>query len=102
MNDRHELRVQRGLTPHKLSFEFKFNPARSSHMQGSVERLIGNIKAAMNKMKKMMSEMSGDLDDSTFHFLVISVVGMMNNRPLCAVNIRNTTSLLTQNSFFMN
>jgi hypothetical protein len=102
MNDFNQLRVQRGLTPHKFKFEFHFNPARSSHMQGSVERLIGNIKAAMNKMKKMMSEMSGDLDDSTFRFLVISVVGMMNNRPLCAVNIRNTTSFLTPNSFIMN
>jgi hypothetical protein len=61
-------------------------------MQGSVERLIGNI----------MSEMSGDLDDSTFHFLVISIVGTMNNQPLCAVNIRNTTSFLTPNSFIMN
>jgi hypothetical protein len=56
MNNHHELRVQRGLMPHKLSFEFKFNPARSSHLQGSVEILIGNIKAALNKMKKIMSE----------------------------------------------
>lgn len=102
LNEHNQERLSNGLTPHKFAFEFQFNPANSPHMQGSVERLIGNLKTAMNKMKKLMSEWSGNFDEPTFRFLVVSIVGMMNNRPLCTVQIKGTTSFLTPNSFIMN
>lgn len=90
-----------GRIPHKFIFEFAFNPARSPHMQGSVERLIGNIKIAMNKMKKTITGLSENLDDPSFRMLAMSIMGMMNNRPLCTVQIKGTNSYLTPNSFIM-
>lgn len=91
--------VRDGKAP--IKFLFEFNPARSPHMQGSVERLIGNIKTAMNKMKKTISGLSENLSESSFRLLAMSIMGMMNNRPLCTVQIRGTTSYLTPNSFIM-
>lgn len=93
--------VKLGKIPHPISFKFYLGPARAPHMQGQVERMIKNVKCVITNIKKSITEFSGDLDDPSFRLLVISAMGLVNNRPLCSVSIDGVNTYLSPNSFIM-
>jgi len=82
--------------------EFDFGPARASHMQGSVERMVGLVKTAIKHVNNMMMNKRGHYDDFTLKSILLEVVGIMNNRPLALNNsIEAFTDFITPNSFLM-
>jgi transposase InsO family protein len=100
LNEENKLRIQQGLDP--ITIEWITSPAHAPHMNGSIERLIGLTKNALKKVEKLMNEKLYTLDDESFRAVICSVIGIINNRPLCIAPITGTTnSFLTPNHFLM-
>lgn len=97
-SNHNQKRLNEGLEP----IQWTFNPAHAHHMNGAVERLIGCAKKAFKNITKMLNEKMAKLDDESFRMLVCSVIGILNNRPLCITPIEGTNDrFLTPNHFLM-
>jgi hypothetical protein len=82
--------------------EFDFGPAKASHMQGSVERMVGLVKTAIKNINKMMENKVGHYDDFTLDAILMEVEGIMNNRPLALNNsVDAFADFISPNSFLM-
>lgn len=87
-----------GRTPYHI--EWHFNPAKASYMNGSVERMIGLVKTALNKLLIRMQKDYAEIDDETFRALMCEIIGIVNNRPLSLYPIEGTDNqFLTPNYF---
>lgn len=98
-NSHNEKLIKQGMEPLKLIWEF--SPAKASHMNGCVERLIGLTKNALQKMEIMMNKKLFHLNDESFRAFICETVGILNNRPLCMTPINDSQEFLTPNHFLM-
>jgi transposase InsO family protein len=100
-NDHNKKLIEQGIEPLKIIWEN--SPAKASHMNGCIERLIGLTKNALHKMEDMMNKKLYHLDDESFRAYICEVIGILNNRPLCMIPIKGTShEFLTPNHFLMN
>lgn len=77
--------------------EFKFGPARASHFQGSVERMVGLMKNVIKSITDMTKDLKFNMTDFTMRNILAEVTGLLNNRPLCLEG----DSFITPNSFLI-
>lgn len=99
-NERNKTLIDQGMEP--LNIVWETSPAKASHMNGAIERLIGLTKNALHKMEAMMNKKLYHLDDESFRAFVCETIGILNNRPLCMTPIEGTTNeFLTPNHFLM-
>jgi hypothetical protein len=102
LDEHNKDRIQKGFEPINLDTLWTFNPAHAHHMSGSVERMIGCAKKAFKNITKMLNAKMEKLDDESFRTLICSVMGILNNRPLCLSPLTNTVDkFLTPNYFLM-
>jgi hypothetical protein len=78
--------------------EFKFGPARASHFQGSVERVIGTVKQLLKKTMLMIKDQTPLLNDFTLRSILNELANLINNQPLTIVN-EEEVEFLTPNHF---
>ncbi|KAG5684464.1 hypothetical protein PVAND_013698 [Polypedilum vanderplanki] len=82
--------------------EWDFNPARASHMNGSVERVIGLVKNTLKNMNDTLDRRMIFPKDEVLRCLICEVIGLLNNRPLTMHPLENTENeFLTPNDFLM-
>ncbi|KAG5683544.1 hypothetical protein PVAND_012818 [Polypedilum vanderplanki] len=92
--------LQKGVITKKIIWEF--NPAKASHMSGSVERMIGLIKQVLKNLHNTLSTKMLFPDDETLRNIICEVIGMLNNRPLSMEYMEGDEhTLLTPNHFLM-
>lgn len=99
-NEQNKKLIEQGMEP--LNITWINSPAKASHMNGCVERLIGLTKNALKKMEQMMSKKLYHLDDESFRAFICETIGILNNRPLCMIPIKDSSNeFLTPNNFLM-
>lgn len=92
--------IERGIIVEPI--EWDFNPAKASHMNGSVERVIGMIKQVLFKMHDTMNKRLIIPNDEVFSCMIKEIEGTINNRPLSMIPMEGTTDkYLTPNHFLM-
>ena len=84
------------------SIEWDFQPAKASHMSGSVERMIGLVKGVLKRFNESLNQKLLVPNDETFKSMVCEIIGMLNNRPLTMLPLEDTSNcFLTPNHFLM-
>ena len=80
--------------------EWDFNPAKASHMSGSIERMIGLVKNVLHNLHDTLNKKLIIPGDEEFRCLICEIIGMLNNRPLTMLPIKDTNNcFLTPNHF---
>lgn len=81
-----------------VPIKWKFGPAKASHMQGSVERMVGLVKSTLKTTLLMLRKQIHNINDFTLRGILFEIIGILNNRPL---NIDESYDIITPNSFLM-
>jgi hypothetical protein len=84
------------------AIQWDFNPAKASHMNGSVERMIGLIKNVLRNLHETLNKKLIIPGDEEFRCLICEIIGMLNNRPLTMIPLKDTNNcFLTPNHFLL-
>lgn len=82
--------------------EWDFNPAKASHMNGSVERVIGLVKSTLKEFHHILDKRMLVPNDEVFRTMICEIIGMVNNRPLTMLPLeKGENEFLTPNHFLM-
>jgi hypothetical protein len=82
--------------------EWKFAPARAPHMQGSIERIVGLVKTALNKMITTLNKSHVRYSDFQMKTILYEIVGLLNNRPISMLPMTKLNGeYLTPNHFLL-
>lgn len=81
--------------------EWDFNPAKASSMSGSVERMIGLIKSVLRNLHDTLNKKLIIPSDEEFKCLVCEIIGMLNNRPLTMLPIKDTNNCFLTPNYFL-
>jgi len=73
--------LQKGVTQHNITWEWKYNPPHASHMGGVWERQIRTIRRVLGGLTREQR-----LTDESLVTLLTMAEGIVNNRPLTAVS----------------
>ena len=79
-NEWNDKLIARGIITEPI--EWDFNPAKASHMNGSVER-DRNDKKILQRMHDTLNKRQIIPNDETFYCIIKETKGTVNNRPLC-------------------
>lgn len=80
--------------------EFIFGPARGSHFQGCVERLVGIVKSCLKRSKEYINNQKPMINDFTLRTIMNEIMNICNNRPLMIIQ-EEDIDILTPNSFIL-
>lgn len=81
--------------------DFIYGPARASHMQGAVERIVGATKQIMNKALILLKQQINPLlNDQTLRAILLDIANLLNNRPLTVVGEKDF-EFITPNHFVL-
>jgi hypothetical protein len=92
--------LKKGAIIHPI--EWDFSPPRAPHMNGSVERIVGLVKTAINHIQQYVDGRSGNYDDYGLKTILCEVINMLNSRPIEILSHDdNQHEYLTPNHFIM-
>jgi len=83
------------------NIEWDFNPAKASSMNGSVERMIGLIKNVLKNLHETLNKKLIIPGDEEFRCLICEIIGMLNNRPLTMLPIKDTNNCFLTPNYFL-
>jgi hypothetical protein len=92
--------LEKGLIVDPIDWDFA--PAKAPHQQGAVERMVGLVKTALDKLITTLNRNPNKYNDFQMRCILCEIIGMLNSRPIVMTPFEGASNhYLTPNHFLI-